>query len=152
MKYEEFHGVRYEYDVLVATTSLSKQYIRSFPCLTQLGIELILVSNALITLFTVMYFLMWYSDVFLLNKAIDVIDEASSRVQLTQMQNSPKKGIITTSDIHLIISMRTWIPVENVSQVGAKRLMKLEETLHKRIVGQHEAVEAISRATRILWL
>lgn len=77
---------------------------------------------------------------------------ASSRVQLTQMQNSPKKGIITTSDIHHIISVRTGIPVENVSQVAAERLMKLEETLHKRIVGQHEAVEAIIRATRILWL
>ncbi|CAL0321589.1 unnamed protein product [Lupinus luteus] len=114
-KYEEFHGVCYEHDALVAAASLSKQYI---------------------------------SDGFLPDKAIDVIDAAGARIQLTQIHNSPKKVAITEKDIHHIISIRTGIPIEKVSQVEAEKLLKLEETLHQRIVGQHEAVQAIGRAIR----
>ncbi|OIW06493.1 hypothetical protein TanjilG_05264 [Lupinus angustifolius] len=114
-KYEEFHGVCYEHDAIVAAASLSKLYI---------------------------------SDGFLPDKAIDVIDAAGARVQLTRIQNSPKRVIITEKDVHQIISIRTGIPIEKVSQVEAEKLLKLEETLHQRIVGQHEAVEAICRAIR----
>ncbi|KAK7390520.1 hypothetical protein VNO78_25828 [Psophocarpus tetragonolobus] len=119
-KYEEFHGVLYEYDALVAAASLSKQYI---------------------------------SDGFLPDKAIDVIDEAGARIHQTKTHSiiSMEKGlpiIVKAADIQNIISMTTGIPIEKVSQVEAKKLLKLEETLQMRIVGQHEAVEAISRAIR----
>ncbi|KAE9590181.1 putative ClpA/B family, chaperonin ClpB, P-loop containing nucleoside triphosphate hydrolase [Lupinus albus] len=107
-KYEEFHGVFYEHDALVAAASLSKQYI---------------------------------SDGFLPDKAIDVIDAAGARVQLTRIENLHDEIAITEKDIHYIISIRTGIPIEKVSLVEAEKLLKLEETLH-------DAVEAISRAIR----
>ncbi|KOM58224.1 hypothetical protein LR48_Vigan11g125800 [Vigna angularis] len=112
-KYENFHGVKYEYDALVAASALSKQYI---------------------------------SDGFLPDKAIDVIDEAGAKAQLTQIQDSCKK--ITATDIHLIISTKTGIPIETFSQEEAEKLLKLEEALQKKVVGQHEAVEVISKAIR----
>ncbi|KAK7267237.1 hypothetical protein RIF29_19904 [Crotalaria pallida] len=90
----------------------------------------------------------YISDGFSPDKAIDVIDEAGARFQLTEIQNPYGKRTVTDKDIHQIISMITGIPVDNVSQVEAEKLLKLEETLHKQIVGQHEAVEVISRAVR----
>ncbi|XP_029124920.1 chaperone protein ClpC2, chloroplastic [Cajanus cajan] len=90
----------------------------------------------------------YISDGFLPDKAIDVIDEAGARVKLTLNQNPLKKAIVTKSDIQHIISMKTGIPIEKVSPVEAEKLLKLEETLHKRIVGQREAVKVICRAIR----
>ena len=40
------------------------------------------------------------------------------------------------------------IPVSSVKQEEAERLLKMEEYLHQRIIGQHEAVTALARATR----
>ena len=44
--------------------------------------------------------------------------------------------------------MWTGIPVNKIAQEESAKLLNLEEELHKRVVGQHEAVEAISRAIR----
>ncbi|WVZ17662.1 hypothetical protein V8G54_010644 [Vigna mungo] len=88
----------------------------------------------------------YISDGFLPDKAIDVIDEAGAKAQLTEIQDSCKK--ITATDIHLIISIKTGIPIETVSQEEAEKLLKLEEALQKKVVGQHEAVEVISKAIR----
>jgi len=59
--------------------------------------------------------LMWCSEGFLPDKAIDVIDEAGAKAQLTQNQNSCKK--VTAIDIHYINSTRIGIPIEKLSEV-----------------------------------
>ena len=55
---------------------------------------------------------------------------------------------VTESDIQHIVSTWTGIPVEKVSSEESSRLLKMEQTLHTRVIGQDEAVKAISRAIR----
>ncbi|GMN60495.1 hypothetical protein TIFTF001_029584 [Ficus carica] len=175
-RYEIHHKLRYTDDALIAAARLSYQYI---------------------------------SDRFLPDKAIDLVDEAGSRVRLrhaqlpeearelekelrqitkekneaVRSQDFEKAGelrdremdlkaqisavvdkgkemskaeseagdvgpIVTEVDIQHIVSAWTGIPVEKVSTDESDRLLKMEETLHKRVIGQDEAVKAISRAIR----
>ncbi|GAA0148679.1 chaperone [Lithospermum erythrorhizon] len=175
-RYEIHHKLRYSDDALVAAAQLSFQYI---------------------------------SDRFLPDKAIDLIDEAGSRVRLrhaqmpaeakdlekelrkvTKEKNEAVRGqdfekagalrdremdlkvqitavidkskqeskaeaefgdggvFVTESDIQHIVSSWTGIPVNKVSTDESGRLLKMEETLHTRVIGQDEAVKAISRAIR----
>jgi len=175
-RYELHHKLRYTDEALVAAAKLSSQYI---------------------------------SDRFLPDKAIDLVDEAGSRVrlrhaqlpeearelekelrQITKEKNEAVRGqdfekagelrdrekdikaqiaavvdkgkemtkaetelaeqgpMVTEVDIQHIVSSWTGIPVDKVSTDESSRLLKLEETLHKRVIGQDEAVEAISRAIR----
>ncbi|CAH2040518.1 unnamed protein product [Thlaspi arvense] len=175
-RYEIHHKLRYTDEALVAAAQLSYQYI---------------------------------SDRFLPDKAIDLIDEAGSRVRLrhaqlpeearelekelrqitkekneaVRSQDFEKAGelrdremdlraqitaivdkgkemskaeteagdggpVVTEADIQHIVSSWTGIPVEKVSTDESDRLLKMEETLHKRVIGQDEAVKAISRAIR----
>lgn len=55
---------------------------------------------------------------------------------------------VTVDDIAAVVSMWTGIPVNKIAQEESAKLLNLEEELHKRVVGQGEAVEAISRAIR----
>jgi ATP-dependent Clp protease ATP-binding subunit ClpC len=58
------------------------------------------------------------------------------------------KPQLTAEDIAEVVSMWTGIPVTSISGDESERLLKMEEHLHSRIVGQHEAIEAISKAVR----
>eukprot|EP00887_Chlorella_sp_A99_P006789 scaffold2.g6789.t1 len=56
--------------------------------------------------------------------------------------------VVTEQDIANIVAQWTGIPVEKVSSDETERLVKMEEVLHGRVIGQEEAVTAISRAIR----
>merc|ERR1712193_216682 len=56
--------------------------------------------------------------------------------------------VVTESDISNIVASWTGIPVEKVSSDESERLLKMEDTLHNRVIGQDEAVVAISKAIR----
>ena len=58
------------------------------------------------------------------------------------------KPKLTAEDIAEVVSMWTGIPVTSISGDESERLLHMEEYLHSRIVGQHEAIEAISKAVR----
>lgn len=145
----------------------------------------------------------YISDRFLPDKAIDLIDEAGSRVRLRTFtapddlqelekkvkdiemekaaavnsqeferaaalrdrekeaqaelekakdewaaKNERKNSVVTGEDIADIVSMWTGVPVSQLTEEEAKRLLRLEETLHARVIGQNEAVTAISKAIR----
>jgi ATP-dependent Clp protease ATP-binding subunit ClpC len=147
----------------------------------------------------------YIADRFLPDKAIDLIDEAGSRVRLMNSSLPPaakelngelrevlktkdeavrnqdfekagqlreremeikaqinaigqsKKGasdastatpIVTEEDIALIVAAWTSIPVNKLTKSESEKLLKMEETLHSRIIGQDEAVVAVSRAIR----
>ncbi|AEJ38478.1 class III stress response-related ATPase [Sulfobacillus acidophilus TPY] len=145
----------------------------------------------------------YVSDRFLPDKAIDLIDEAASRVRLksyvappdlkdladkleeirkekeaavqaqefekaAQMRDEEQKLreelerqthewhnrqrvetiTVTPDDIAHIVSSWTGIPVERLASEESERLLNLEEELHRRVVGQEEAVRAVSRAIR----
>ena len=169
-KYEEHHGVKVEPEALTAAVDLSARYI---------------------------------NDRNLPDKAIDLIDEASSAVRLKSMAVSPKvremeeeiklldeqveealrhedyKGagelnrkqtelikklsrikiqgarkeqnsecIVTENDIAEVVALWTRIPVKKIAEKESERLLKLEDTLHKRVIGQDDAVSAVSKAIR----
>ena len=55
---------------------------------------------------------------------------------------------VTEEDIAQVVSMWTGIPVIRISAEESERLLRMEEALHKRVVGQQEAISAIARAIR----
>lgn len=169
-KYEAHHGIKISDDALTAAAKLSSRYI---------------------------------TDRFLPDKAIDLVDEAASRVKLQKFTVSPEmkekeerlealkkekqeainsqdfekaarvrdeekvlseeytkireewekanhkdSKTITQTDIAAIISSWTNIPVERLNEEESDRLKNLENVLHKRVVGQNDAVVAIAKAIR----
>ena len=63
-------------------------------------------------------------------------------------QNTKKVVTITEENIADVISLWTGIPAKKISEDENERLRNLEKTLHERVIGQNEAVEAVSKAIR----
>ena len=61
---------------------------------------------------------------------------------------STARDIVTEEDIAQVVSQWTGIPVSRMTEQEAQRLVRLEETLHRRLIGQEEAVSAVARAIR----
>lgn len=169
-KYEDHHNLIISDEAIVAATKLSSKYV---------------------------------NDRFLPDKAIDVIDEASSKVRLKvctlspegkeldkelkdiikekeeairnqeferasalrddeanmkdrirevseewRRQNDANKPTVTEEDVAEVIAIMTGVPVTKLTEGESERLLKLEETLHNRVIGQSDAVVAISKAIR----
>jgi ATP-dependent Clp protease ATP-binding subunit ClpC len=145
----------------------------------------------------------YISDRFLPDKAIDLIDEAASKVRLSNSTRPPEfkelsqkleeaekekeaavknqefekaarmrdrekslkkeleelknnwedekgkaEAVVTTEDIAEIVSSWTGIPVTKLEEAETERLLRLEDELHKRVIGQDEAINAVSEAVR----
>ena len=145
----------------------------------------------------------YISDRFLPDKAIDLIDEAASKVRLSNSTRPPEfkelsqkleeaekekeaavknqefekaarmrdkektlrkeleelknnwedekgkaEAVVTTEDIAEIVSSWTGIPVTKLEEAETERLLRLEDELHKRVIGQNEAIKAVSEAVR----
>ncbi|MBC7324668.1 MAG: AAA family ATPase, partial [Moorella sp. (in: Bacteria)] len=63
-------------------------------------------------------------------------------------QKTGEELVVAEEDIAQIVSSWTGIPVKKLAEEESERLMRLEEILHERVVGQDEAVEAVARAVR----
>lgn len=164
--YEDYHHVRISNDIIRQIVNMSENYIH---------------------------------DRFLPDKAIDILDEACSKINLNdkdlydlEVLNNQLKEVqakkeeaaqadstedyqkaaelktqecslleqidnlkkrmqpkdLTTQDIANVIESWTKIPVNKITEEETKKLLNLEDNLHKRIIGQNEAVEAVSRAIR----
>ena len=80
--------------------------------------------------------------------------EKELRTQLEEMKKSWEKSssaqnaVVTEEEIAEIVSMWTGIPVKTLEETESERLLKLEEILHERVVGQDEAVKSVARAIR----
>ena len=61
---------------------------------------------------------------------------------------SAEKLVVTENEIEEIVSMQTGIPVSKIASGESERLLHMEEILHKRVVGQDEAVTAVAKAIR----
>jgi ATP-dependent Clp protease ATP-binding subunit ClpB len=55
---------------------------------------------------------------------------------------------VTEVEIAEVVSKATGIPVSKMMEGDREKLLRMEEALHQRVVGQHEAVEAVSNAVR----
>lgn len=125
--YEDFHKVKFTDEALVAAAKLSDRYI---------------------------------SDRFLPDKAIDLIDEAGSRTHINySLKNKAQKQetvinpesllpVVDEAQIGEIVAFWTGVPVSKVNESETETLLNLESLLHERVVGQNQAVEAVSRAIR----
>lgn len=58
------------------------------------------------------------------------------------------RPVVGEQDIATVVAMWTGIPVLQIATEEAERLLKLEDELHRRVIGQHEAVQAVARAVR----
>ncbi|SHN53037.1 ATP-dependent Clp protease ATP-binding subunit ClpC [Desulfitobacterium chlororespirans DSM 11544] len=81
-------------------------------------------------------------------------EEHQLREELAQLRNTweSKRDVsqsqVTADDIAQIVASWTGIPVKKLAQEESERLLGLEEVLHQRVVGQEDAVKAVSRAVR----
>lgn len=75
-------------------------------------------------------------------------EELENKKAEWQEKNGHKNDEVTGEDIAGIVSSWTGIPVSQLTQEESERLLKLEEILHQRIIGQDEAVSAVAKAIR----
>ena len=75
-------------------------------------------------------------------------EELESTKKSWKEEQGKAESEVTVEDIAAVVSMWTGIPVSKLAQTESDKLLKLEETLHERVIGQSEAVTAISRAVR----
>ena len=75
-------------------------------------------------------------------------DKLEKEKKKWQSKNSKNVMSLTEEDIAEVIASWTGIPVQKITQDENEKLKHLEETLHKRVIGQNEAVEAVSKAIR----
>lgn len=78
-------------------------------------------------------------------KADAAYEQAKKRLE---RKKNRKKLIVGEAEIAEVVSKWTKIPIKRLTEGEAERLRRLEKTLHKRVIGQEEAVSAVSRAVR----
>jgi ATP-dependent Clp protease ATP-binding subunit ClpC len=127
--YEDFHKVKYTDEAIRTAVISSERYI---------------------------------TDRFLPDKAIDLIDEAGSRTHLNHCLQSKEENqadvasinpealtpVVDEEAIAKIVAAWTGVPVTKMTETESEALMYLEDDLHERVIGQDEAVKAVSRALR----
>jgi ATP-dependent Clp protease ATP-binding subunit ClpC len=164
-RYEAFHRVRISDEAIVAAAELSDRYIRD-RFLPDKAIDLIDQASARVRLRTKtkddgtrsleedLRRLARERDQATAADDYDRAGELSSeldsrRAELDERQRVRQRAPeVTVEDIAQIVSRATGIPVSQLTTEERERLLKLEDQLHERIVGQDEAVEAIAEAVR----
>jgi ATP-dependent Clp protease ATP-binding subunit ClpC len=86
----------------------------------------------------------YIQDRYLPSKALDIMNEVGAFVQSRKGENS----LVTKEDIAEVISEKTNVQVTSITQDERSKLLNLEELMHKRVVGQEVAVQAVASALR----
>ena len=74
--------------------------------------------------------------------------ECSLLEQIDKLKAEMKPIVLSVQDIANVIESWTKIPVQKITEAETQKLINLENNLHKRVIGQNEAIEAVSRAIR----
>ena len=83
-----------------------------------------------------------------LKKDLDKTDKKIEKTKHNMREKEQEQMLVTEEDVADVVSVCTKIPVSKITQTESQRLLKLEEILHKRVVGQNEAVETVAKAIR----
>ena len=83
-----------------------------------------------------------------LKKDLDKTDKKIEKTKYNMREKEQEQMLVTEEDVADVVSVWTKIPVSKITQTESQRLLKLEEHLHKRVVGQNEAVETVAKAIR----
>ncbi len=78
------------------------------------------------------------------NNNTDSTDETSNENKISISQNP----VVNEEDVAHIVASWTGVPVQKLTETESVKLLNMEDTLHKRLIGQDEAVKAVSRAIR----
>ena len=90
-----------------------------------------------------------FAEASLLHKEQEGVEKKLESVKRRFHSNNAKRNLIVTeADIEVVVSFWTKIPVQKLAETESARLKKLEQTLHKRVIGQEEAVSAVARAVK----
>ncbi|MCD8118451.1 MAG: ATP-dependent Clp protease ATP-binding subunit [Lachnospiraceae bacterium] len=166
-QYEEYHGVRITDEAVNAAVYLSKRYI-SDRCLPDKAIDLIDEASAVVCLKTETgadslneYREKWqeleeekaaaieageFEKLEIYEKEQDKLDR--KRRQKEAKAKAADRPTVTEEDVRAVVSSWTKIEVTKLAQKEAERLIKLEQVLHRRVIGQDEAVSAVAKAVR----
>lgn len=79
-------------------------------------------------------------------ESMEALLEKAEKKQERSRRN--KKLVLNEDDIATVVAEWTKIPVSRLKEAESKRLLHLEDTLHKRVIGQNEAVEAVAKAIK----
>jgi len=89
----------------------------------------------------------YITDEYLPAKAVNILQLAAVKAGQA-CKDDPHKCFCTCDDISRVISEKTGIPVDKVSASETQKLLNLESDIHRRMIGQEEAVDAISGSLR----
>ncbi len=89
----------------------------------------------------------YIADRFLPDKAIDLMDEAAAGVALAN-KGAVANPRVSAEQVAAVVTKWTGIPQTTLSESQANNLLSLEDTLSKRVIGQREAIAAVSEAIR----
>jgi ATP-dependent Clp protease ATP-binding subunit ClpB len=76
------------------------------------------------------------------------LTQAESNADKPQSENHLLRESVTDSDIASVVSRWTGVPVDKLLEGEREKLVKMEDVLHQRVIGQHDAVVAVSNAVR----
>ena len=82
------------------------------------------------------------------DEEIDIKSKLETQKQNWKDSNNKQKSEVTAEDVAEIVAQSTGIPTAQLTKEESERLLKIEETLHKRVIGQDDAVSAIAKAVR----
>jgi ATP-dependent Clp protease ATP-binding subunit ClpC len=85
---------------------------------------------------------------YLRDREKEIQEEIKRRRDEWERQQEEFRPTVAEDDIAFIVGRWTGIPVTRLQEAETERLLRMEEELHKSIVGQHEAIQAVSRAIR----
>lgn len=166
-KYEEHHKLIITDDALEAAARLSARYVpdRFMP---DKAIDLIDESGSRVRMYkspqanrlreslgTLRTVRADYALAMEENRADDAQRYAEAEMELEAEIDEMRRGWdretgprVTAEDIAEVVSMWTGVPVTQISEAESARMLRMEEDLHQRIVGQHEAIASIAKAVR----
>jgi len=82
------------------------------------------------------------------DRELQLLEKTQHMQQDWQAEQNQEKPVVTEEDISEVISMWTGIPVIRIAKDESTRLLQMEEVLHRRIIGQDEAIVIIAKAVR----
>jgi ATP-dependent Clp protease ATP-binding subunit ClpC len=160
-RYEEHHGVTYSDDAISAAVELSDRYLgdrflpdKAIDLIDQAGarkqlarpsVDVAAVEKQLETLEAEKATAIEQEDYERASQLRDDSQKLQNRLNGKSDDDAPE---VSAEDIAEIVSRATGIPASQMTQEEKERLRRLESELHRRVVGQDEAVEAIARAVR----
>ena len=161
--YEDYHKVRIPDEAIKSAVTLSERYItdrylpdKAIDVIDEAGSRVNLKNKGLVELEAVKEDLEKVRDEKEIaannseyEKAADLkMKEISLEEKIAKLEKESTEISITTEDSAFVIESWTKIPVQKITEEEAKKLLNLEKRLHKRIVGQDNAIVSLSRTIR----